>query len=683
MTDRLALASLIGLPGLPASDRDLRREATAAGWPIAGGCVAVADLPAETRAALAARQTPAIGTNGARGVVPLSETAERRAAARAAIVQAWREFCRQAMLSPSAGAEIFPTLYMRGQIAAEPWVRDEVDHICSRSLLSWARASAREGFVALAGRYGNRKATGAFDTDPDIRDLAVGMLAASPHVDAAQIDRALHARFPDRDLPSSPTVRRFVARFRADHPSVLLSLANPDAYRSRRRAAFGSQSEGVDGLNALWEIDSTPVDLTTSDGRRQALIACIDVWSRRLQVIVAPASSGLAITCAIRQAILAWGVPGRAKTDNGKDYVSNHVRRAMVDLSIEHQLCPPYTPEGKPHVERVIGTLLHQFVELLPGYTGHCVADQQAIRSRRSFAQQREQEAPIEVRLTAAELQERLDAWCEHVYGRQRHRSLGRSPFEVAASWTGPVRRVADERALDVLLAPAADNDGVRRVGKKGIAVEGTHFIAPELGPLVGEDIRVRLDPADMGRIWVFAMDGAFVCNAVSPRRMGVDRAAVAAEAKARQAAAVAAARKELKAVARRVKAADVADDILAAGRAKAAQVVALPRRGDEHATPAIEQAGRAARSNDTPMSAPLTEAGRRAQARAEARVQAALPLSDVDRARRNWDRADGIEGRLHRGEAVSDADAQWFRLYAQSKEWRAHQRLRRVALAG
>jgi len=687
MIERLPVCSLAGLPGMPTTAAAARRLAAAEGWRVDGGAVCVADLPAETRAAIAAREVASIGAQGAvaAGLRPLSETAERRAAARLAIVQAWRAFAAAAFLAPSAAADPFSRAYNQGGIPVEDWVRAAVDHVCARSLLSWARASARDGFAALAGRHGeHRKGTGTLDADAEMRALAIGLLAASPHVDAAQVHRALEARFAGRELPSLRSVQRFVARYRAENPGVLLSLANPDAHRSRLRVAFGSASGDVLGINCLWELDSTPTDVVLADGRRYALIGVIDVWSRRLLIHVAPTSSGLAVTTAIRRAILAWGVPDRIKTDNGKDYVSLHVERGLADLRIEHVTCPPYTPEGKPHIERVLGTLSHQFLELLPGYVGHSVADQQAIRSRISFAQRREQEAPVEVQLTADALQAKLDGWCRDVYGRARHRSLGQSPFERAASWTGPVRRVADERALDVLLAPAPDNGGIRRVGKKGIALEGTHFIAAELGPLVGEDVMVRLDPADMGSIWVFATDGRFVAKACCPHRTGIDRAAVAAEAKHRQREAVAAARKELKAAARRIRVGEIADELLAAGRRRAGQVVALPRKGETHTTPALDAAAVAARADDAPVPAALSEADRRAAAKATGRIERRpAAMNDVERARANGVRVDALEEALGRGEAIEDADARWLALYRQSKEYRAHVRLRLLAATG
>ena len=133
--------------------------------------------------------------------------------------------------------------------------------------------------------------------------------------------------------------------------------------------------------------------------------------------------------------------------------------------------------------------------------------------------------------MSAEDLQDRIDAWCRNLYEREPHGGLGGvSPFARAASWRGPVR-TADERGLDVLLAPAAGGDGRRKVGKQGIRVDGGLYIAAELGHHMGAWVHVRQNPADWGRVWVFTEPGSggrFLCVAEDPLRTGIDRQAVA-----------------------------------------------------------------------------------------------------------------------------------------------------------
>ena len=235
-----------------------------------------------------------------------------------------------------------------------------------------------------------------------------------------------------------------------------------------------------------------PADLLCADPltallRRHAVVGALEVWSCRGMVLIVPVSRDVAITALLRRCLLTWGVPLAVKTDRGRDYVGRHVTRVLADLEIEHDLCRPYRPEDKPHIERFLGTLTRDLFAHLPGFTGHDVALTKALRETRSFAARRRGEAPtFELHLTAAELQRRCDLWLSEVYETRLHGGLdGMTPRLRAASWTGDVRAIADVRALDALLAPAA-GDGTRVVSRKGVQVGGRCYIAPELGPRVG-----------------------------------------------------------------------------------------------------------------------------------------------------------------------------------------------------
>ena len=183
------------------------------------------------------------------------------------------------------------------------------------------------------------------------------------------------------------------------------------------------------------KLDSTPADVICADGR-YSLNGVLDVYSRRARVLVRPTSRATAIVAALRRALLDRSVSEIVRTDEGKDYVSRHVRRVLADLGIEHDILPPYSPESKPFIEHFFGTLARGCLAYLPGFAGHNVTQRQAIRARRSFAARRGESAAdaYRVKLAAADLQERIDAWIETVYEREPHGGLdGRAPFEAAA----------------------------------------------------------------------------------------------------------------------------------------------------------------------------------------------------------------------------------------------------------
>ena len=421
--------------------------------------------------------------------------------------------------------------------------------------------------------------------------------------------------------PSVSTVRRWLRDWRAEHDRALSAVLNPDRHRSHRKPAAGDAAAGIERLNQLWELDSTPADVICADGKRHAVVAAIDVWSRRVRVLVVPTSRATAIAALLRRCILEWGVPESVRTDEGADYVSRHFLGVIEDLELDHDPCPPYTPEAKPFVERVIKTLAHDLFAFLPGFSGHNVTDAQELRARKSFAARRGEDAAksFGVALSAAaELQERCDAWCESVYGRRPHDGLaGLSPFARAASWAGPLKWIHDERALDALLAEPAGN-GSHVVGKKGIKVDGGVYIAAELGaagrrPRPGA-ARSRRSRAHLRLPRARAGTGRFICIAEDPVRTGIDRAEVAARAKASATRVDKAARQWARELQRKHRPETAMDDVLRHADAEAQRIVALPRKGETHDPAALIEAGRAAdaaEAADAPP-APKPAAGRR-----------------------------------------------------------------------
>ena len=395
------------------------------------------------------------------------------------------------------------------------------------------------------------------------------------------------------------TVRRWLRRHREQNKRAIGAVTDPDRHRSRRKPAAGDMAAGIRRPNQLWELDSTIADVICRDGRRRALCAAIDIYTRSSLFLVAPTSRATALAALLRLCLLEWGVPETVRTDEGADYTSKHFLGVLADLEIEHRPCPPYTPEAKPFVERVIGTISRGLFAYLPGFAGHNVAQAQALRSRKSFAARRGETPSVTLGadLDPEALQERIDVWASAVYARSPHAGLGgASPFERATSWAGPLRRIGDERALDALLEEPIG----RTVQKKGIAFERGFCIAGELGALVGEKVCIRRDPAARGRIHVYrAMDdgrpGAFVCIAADPAKTDIDQAETAARMKAAGSAADRKARGRARDLKRRLKPEAAMDDVLAYQAERAEKVVALPRRAEAHEPPALAEAAAAA----------------------------------------------------------------------------------------
>ncbi len=506
------------------------------------------------------------------------------------------EFARSVSGTQTEALAAFCVAVNAGTIALEADMRSALPAaLCASTVRRWKRELALHGAAALAGDYGNRSGSSRLDTDDTLRTFAVGLIAEKPHISGKLVHAALLARFSDRVIPPASSVRRWLRRWKRANAEAYLAATNPDAWKNRHMAAFGSATEGITRACQLWMMDSTPADLQLIDGR-YTLIGVIDIAWRGLRLYVAKTSTAEAVSQLTRRAILEWGVPEAIKMDNGSDYASKRFAQLLTGLQIEPRFSAPFSPWEKPNIERAFRTFSHSLLELLPGYTGHNVAEAQAIRARQSFAERLfKKNEVVELKLTAAELQTFCDRWCSDYYAHEAHEGLdGQTPFQRYAQLRDVVPRIGDVRALDLLLGEGR----LCTVTKKGLRLDKLNYIAPELATVIGQQVLVRIDDADIGRAIVY-LDEQFLCIADCPEVAGVSRREIAIEAKAKQTAAVQDAKAQLRAAKRKANVGDIAREILDHKARQNAALTAMPAPNVLHITPALEAAAEAAAALD------------------------------------------------------------------------------------
>jgi hypothetical protein len=498
---------------------------------------------------------------------------------------------------------------------SEEFTRRGKRSLVPASLLLWRDRYEEQNLYGLADHYVSK--AGATILTTAQQDVVIGMIHDHPHVKPTKVRKALKARFKGEELASVHTVRRYMEHWKKTHASLYLFITNPDEWRSRHMFAFGDADEDVIRLNQRWEADSTKADIICTDGRC-CVIGTIDVWSRRLKLHVSPTSKAAAIAALFRRCLIDWGVPQEYRTDCGADYTSFHIERICDAIDIDHHLCNEFHPEEKPHIERAFKTFSHGIVELLPGYIGHSVSDRKAIEARKSFASRLMTKGEtVEVKLSIVEFQSICDRWTESMYHQDPHRGLkGMSPAAKARSWTEPIARIGNERALDILLYPAPSNDGWRVIGKKGLEVTFNgvklQYKAGEFAGHEGERGRVLIDETDLGRAPVFLENGDFLCLAEDPHWYGISNQEVARHAKSRQKQVLAGQKAEVKRIAKQVDTRNIASEILKNREDEAAKIVELPKQAEEYTTSALEQAAVAVaerdRKTEIPCGIPIQE---------------------------------------------------------------------------
>lgn len=555
---------------------------------------------------------------------------------------AWHlQECARFTEAQGVGRKMGRVLYSRaldqGQIILPDWVRKGRIMVSDRTLERWEQKLKTGGAAALDPHWGTGGRTPYFETHTDQRNFVLSLLAQKPHLTAKKFWEALKAHYGVERVPAIDAVTRFLKHWKAENPEEYLRMRNPDKAKSKYQVAFGSRSEHVVRLNQLWETDASPNDfMFLKDRHRYVLCAAVDVYSDRRRFLLTPSPRGLAHGLLFRMCLKDWGLPEVIKTDNGKDYTSAYMTRFFADLGIEQTLCKPFSGEEKPHVERGFRTFFHDLVEMLPGYTGHNVAQAQDLRAQKSFAD-RLKEAKrgdvVEAGMTREEFEDFMNRWIladEHRV-RQSDRLKGKTPHQVVDAWAAenPVRRVLDMQAVDTILLPAFP----KTIQKKGIRHENRFYIAPELGEIIGRQVEIRQSPDDAGRVMVFK-DGEFFCLAEDPEMTGVSRSEIAARAREHQKAAGKAQREVQRELKKLVQPQAVAEEILQ-DRLRAVDPVSRFQTADPISSTALAAAAAAkaadslAALRDRQQPAPIPQLDPAEEAEIRAAMVPKAPLED------------------------------------------------------
>lgn len=605
----------------------------------------------------------------------LSSRARASRDARRVLVRLADRLKAEQKLSVMAADGLFSALFNAGKITVPAWLKAEVKTLSARSLARWR---ATEPQALAHDPAAARKGTGQLDRalDGRVKASVLGLIAKRPFVSAGDVRDFVADQFGGAiRVPPLRTVQQTLARWREQYRNELLYLTDPDRYRSTVEFSAVNATR-AERLNQLWQIDASPADVMLAEGRHSIYLA-IDIYSRRVTILVTPTPRASAVGLLLRKAIVAWGVPETVKTDNGTDFTAHATKRFFASLGVEVELSPPYQPRAKGVVERAIGTF-QRSLRGLPGFAGHSVADAQKLRNRRAFAKRHgaDDAELFDVAMDTAEFQSWCDEWAATIYGTTPHASLGTTPNLAAAGWTGPVRRVASEAALSVLLAPVAGGDGLRVVNKEGVRVGNeayyTHAVA------VGEQVLCRFNPADLGRLMLFSPDGeTFLGEAVNPELAGLDPVATIQQVRAMQKALRDESVKPIRAAMRKIGPRAVMEAKRKAAAERAGNVVSLPRRSETHATPALDAAAKAA---EGPRAAGLT--GRAAevlaqlQAEAPAAPEVARPTASItalpDSREQRFERALALQARLDGRQPVTEAELRWLTGYREGAEFRA-----------
>lgn len=677
------------LPGLPSSPKGMDERAKAEGWALrpglsrkrkgsGGGLEYSVDLlPQAARQELVQREgvfsaSIAAPRNWHEGD-PLTREERDRSDAKLYVLALFDAYRLAKHLAHRDARQLFPIAWEAGSIHAPDWVREIAPTLSKWSLDNWAKIRRDQGDDALG--LDGRGRPGKIDNaaDGQAKMALTALIAKNELLSSLDLADYLRERFGAQLSDISPrTVQRTRARIEKEERNVLMNLRDPDGWRSKIEVS-GTGMIPAGGLNDLWEEDASPADVMLRGDKRHSVYLSVDVWPRRVKVLVTQTPRAQAVAALTRKCILAWGLPNRIKTDQGSDFTAKATARLLHDLRIEHDLCDAHSPKQKPHVERAIKTFQHDLA-ICPGFIGHNVADRKKIENRKSFANRRgkKEEEIFEVNMDLAEFQAWCDTWADEIYANTEHGGLKKptkTPVLKAASWTGEIRRITDPDALNLLIAPVPRNNGLCKVTKQGIRIDNEFYQTRATQP--GEEVFVRMDPTDLGRIMVFSADGeSFLEIATCPKLTGENPTEVAMARKAYQRALEKEKKAEIRKEMRKIGPRDLMDARLAQARKRASSLVPFERPATPYTTPALEAAKIAAAALQ-PQPQGYTAAEReQVQAAVITMPKAAPAARRTPQQNMRW--ALDLEDRLGQGESLEPAEIGRLQSYQETPEYRA-----------
>lgn len=403
------------------------------------------------------------------------------------------------------GTQRFIELFNNGMIHQDLKDRVKDGEISRDKLRNWRGDFEKDGLDGLLYEWNN----GGDRIDPEVREKIESLVWKRHLCRFMDVYEDLQLLVDKDKMPSYSTVRKYVMKYKADNSAALiLHHEGKKGLRDRgMELALGKADGNIVRPNQRWEIDTTIADIFTgrriqdtllkmSDGKRCKMIGIIDVFSRSARFYLVEAENSLAVALAIKDRVLAWGMPEEIVIDNGRPFKNRRILSGLRSLGIAVNINLPGEPVQKPFIERIFGTVTGKLFRRLPGYCGNSVENRPN---------------EIEVKYTKAELQDLLDRYITNVYAETVHSGTGERPRE-RMSPPDFTPKMISEHDLDILLMEKFE----RTVRRGAITFNNGKFFHPKLPE--GRKVTVRPNDFEASELLVF-VDNRYFCTALDYTR--------------------------------------------------------------------------------------------------------------------------------------------------------------------
>lgn len=538
---------LAGLPGMPGTERGVKKAAERSGWEgqrRLGSSRAIeynfALFPAETQAALLARlvgqdqpeeapkptATHALISPQRDGLSASRLTDDQRSVmgARLAFI---REIERMSqVVSQQRAILTLVGLARDGQLS--PYLAERVERandrkaadrsLSERTLKRWLADFRKHGEIALAPA--RRK--------PDMT-MPVWAPVFLKHYQRPQKPsvEAAYAQF-QREYPGCPSIHA-VRRFLAKLSPQAREHGRIGAREIKSLKAFHRRTADMLWPNDVWVADGHTFDAEvmnplTGQIFRPEVTMVIDWGTRRIVGFsVNLAESTIATLDTLRDGVSRVGMYKILYVDNGSGFDNAVVYEVNDRLggTITHSL--PYNSQGRGVIERPHKTILVRLSKTYDSYIGADMDKEAATRvhrlSRKELATGIQPRQIPTFETFFADLQNALDEYNHNPHrglpkirdlesGRMRHQSPMESWKSALADGWEPLKAEAD------IVATLARPQVVRTTHRAEVRFGGGIYFLPELEQLHGQEVSVAYDFRDASRVWVHTFDGELIGEA-------------------------------------------------------------------------------------------------------------------------------------------------------------------------
>ena len=371
-----------------------------------------------------------------------------------------------------------------------------------RTLRRWIK-QYRDGGLAGLKRKKRTDTSKRRSIDTELEDLAIALALSKPKLSITTIQRKVKklAQEKGKPVPKYNVIYDIVNKLK---PSLMtLTHEGSVAYRNKYELIYRRE---IKRANETWQADHTPLDILLLHENEQAIKPWLtiveDDYSRAIcgYYLSFEHPSAINTALALRQAIWrktnpAWqvcGIPEKLYTDNGSDFISEHIKQVGIALKIQLVNSIPGRPQGKGKVERFFLTLLQQVLEGLPGYA-----------PRGSDK--------VKATLTLTQFSTILEEFIVNTYHKTPHSTTGVAPIN---RWNGDGFLPSLPHSLEQLDGLLLSVPKSRKIHRDGIRFKQFRYISPTLAAFVGEQAMIRYDPRDLAEIRVY-VEGEFICSAI------------------------------------------------------------------------------------------------------------------------------------------------------------------------